>query len=213
MTYYYIYQITNLVNAKIYVGVHKTSNLNDGYMGSGKIIRSAITKHGISNFSKDILEFFDTSEAMYAREKEIVTHEFLLREDTYNLRRGGFGGFDYINAIGLNGGTVGLPRARNKIKELCNVPTWVAQRNKAISEGVKKTYSSGRTNQPPSFKGKQHSSNTKKKMSDTAKLRLQDSTKNSQFGTMWITDGTSNKKIKKDAVIPEGWNKGRNMVP
>jgi hypothetical protein len=46
-----------MVNAKIYVGVHKTSNLNDGYMGSGKIIRSAMEKHGISNFSKDILEF------------------------------------------------------------------------------------------------------------------------------------------------------------
>ncbi len=55
--FYYIYQITNMVNAKIYVGVHKTSNLNDGYMGSGKIIRSAMEKHGISNFSKDILEF------------------------------------------------------------------------------------------------------------------------------------------------------------
>lgn len=38
MTYYYIYQITNLVNAKIYVGVHKTKDLNDGYMGSGKVI-------------------------------------------------------------------------------------------------------------------------------------------------------------------------------
>ena len=34
---------------------------------------------------------------MYAKEKEIVTEEFILREDTYNLRRGGYGGFDYIN--------------------------------------------------------------------------------------------------------------------
>ena len=42
MEYYYIYQITNLVNNKIYVGVHKTKDLNDGYMGSGKVIISAI---------------------------------------------------------------------------------------------------------------------------------------------------------------------------
>lgn len=94
--FYYVYQITNLVNAKIYVGVHKSKSLNDGYMGSGKIIKNAIEKYGISNFKKDILEFFETSEAMYAKEKEIVTDEFLLREDTYNLRRGGTGGFDYI---------------------------------------------------------------------------------------------------------------------
>lgn len=99
MTYYYIYQITNLVNGKVYVGVHKTKNLDDGYMGSGKIIRRAILKHGIENFKKDILEFFDTPERMYSREKEIVTEEFLARSDVYNLRRGGTGGFDYINKI------------------------------------------------------------------------------------------------------------------
>lgn len=26
---------------------------------------------------------------------------------------------------------------------------------------------------------------------------------------MWITNGTENKKIKKDSIIPEGWRKGR----
>ena len=77
---YYLYQIRNNLNNKIYVGVHKTANLNDGYMGSGKIIRSAIAKHGIDNFTKVILEFFENAELMYAREKEIVTDEFLLRE-------------------------------------------------------------------------------------------------------------------------------------
>lgn len=32
---------------------------------------------------------------------------------------------------------------------------------------------------------------------------------NSQYGTMWITNGIQNKKIKKDQVIPQGWRKGR----
>lgn len=36
--FYYLYQITNLVNNKIYVGVHKTHKFDDGYMGSGKVI-------------------------------------------------------------------------------------------------------------------------------------------------------------------------------
>lgn len=31
---------------------------------------------------------------------------------------------------------------------------------------------------------------------------------NSQHGTMWITNGTEDKKIK-DGIIPKGWNKGR----
>jgi hypothetical protein len=93
MRYNYIYQITNLINKKIYVGVHKTSDLDDGYMGSGKVIKSAIKKYGLENFHKDIIEFFNTYDQALQREKEIVTDEFLLREDVYNLRRGGNGGF------------------------------------------------------------------------------------------------------------------------
>ena len=84
--FYYLYEIKNLVNSKIYVGVHKTRNMNDGYMGSGKVIRSAIEKYGIENFQKVILETFGDTKAMYAREKEVVTEEFLAREDVYNLR-------------------------------------------------------------------------------------------------------------------------------
>lgn len=35
---------------------------------------------------------------------------------------------------------------------------------------------------------------------------------NSQYGTMWITDGINNKKIKKDVdFIPDGWYKGRKI--
>lgn len=100
--YYYLYEIKNLINGKIYVGVHKTKSLDDGYMGSGKVIINAIKKYGLENFIKTILETFDNPEAMFAREKEIVNEEFLKRSDVYNLRRGGTGGFDYINRTGLN---------------------------------------------------------------------------------------------------------------
>jgi group I intron endonuclease len=100
--YYILYQITNIINNKIYIGVHKTHDLDDGYMGSGKVICSAINKYGIENFIKTILEVFDNEQEMYAREKEVVTEEFLLRENVYNLRKGGSGGFDYINRMRLN---------------------------------------------------------------------------------------------------------------
>ena len=100
--FYYLYEIKNKINGKIYVGVHKTKNMNDGYMGSGKVIQDAIKKHGIENFTKVILEMFDNSNDMFLKETEIVTDEFLARDDVYNLRRGGSGGFDYINAHGLN---------------------------------------------------------------------------------------------------------------
>ena len=39
--HYLIYQITNLVNGKIYIGKHETINIEDDYFGSGKYLKRA----------------------------------------------------------------------------------------------------------------------------------------------------------------------------
>ena len=96
--YFYVYKITNIVNDNIYVGVHKTKDLDDGYFGSGKILNRAIQKHGKDNFKKDIISLFDTYKEALEYEKNIVNEEFVARKDTYNIKLGGLGGFDYINS-------------------------------------------------------------------------------------------------------------------
>jgi hypothetical protein len=102
--FYTIYKITNLIDGKVYIGKHQTKDLNDGYMGSGKFIRRAIAKHGIKNFRKEILFQFDNEVNMNVKETELVTEEFCLREDTYNLCVGGNGGFSYINLNQIRNG-------------------------------------------------------------------------------------------------------------
>ena len=213
--FYYLYQITNLVNNKIYVGVHRTKDLNDGYMGSGKVIKRAIEKHGTGNFRKDILETFENAEAMYAREKEIVTDKFLAREDVYNLRRGGTGGFDFINAHPekyLTEKRMSALFANNAKRAEAWKQKYQTDENFRLQcrQNLKKAYQKSAELYPDgAFKGKHHSCETKRKMSITAKERLKDPTKNSQFGTMWITNKVVNKKIKKTEQIPEGWYRGR----
>ena len=50
------------------------------------------------------------------------------------------------------------------------------------------------------------------KHAEIAKENRKIGTKNSQFGTMWITDGTTNRKVKNLDSIPDGWYKGRVNV-
>ena len=87
--YHYLYRITNLVNQKIYIGIHSTDNLNDGYFGSGVIIRKAIKYHGKENFIIEILEWFDWRCEAANREEHIVNYDFIKRCDTYNCKIGG----------------------------------------------------------------------------------------------------------------------------
>lgn len=101
---YIVYKTTNLINNKIYVGVHRTNpDINDGYIGCGvtkkdkkkniKGFPKAVAKYGYENFKRETLfEYPDTEEGMklaYAKEAEIVTIEFVKRKDTYNLTVGG----------------------------------------------------------------------------------------------------------------------------
>ena len=62
-----------------------------------------------------------------------------------------------------------------------------------------------------SMLGKKHSQETK----DLIGLKnsiAQKGEKNSQFGTIWITNGIKPIKIKKDDVIPEGYIRGKKFI-
>jgi group I intron endonuclease len=205
--HYTIYKVTNKINGKVYIGSHKTKNLDDGYMGSGKYLKRAIEKNGIENFEKEILFVYDNPEAMYQKEGEIVNEDFLATENTYNLKVGGYGGFDYINSNKLNvyenAGKIGYG-GENLLKGRYRIPSEKEKIKRAKT--LKERYALGDI--IPPFLNKNHTEETKKKISEKNKVSLKGE-KNSQYGTMWITDGIVNKKIKIEQDIPVGWNKGR----
>jgi group I intron endonuclease len=89
-----LYKTTNLINGKIYVGVHKLADTSKSrnYIGSGLSLKLAIEKYGRKNFTRATLAEFNSIEEAYIAEAELVTQEFVNQEDTYNISLGGRGG-------------------------------------------------------------------------------------------------------------------------
>ena len=93
--HYYLYKITNLINGKIYIGKHQTEDLEDGYIGSGVVLRKDFKKFGIENFSKEIIEFHECDRELCLAERKVVNEDFVKREDTYNCTTGGNGSWSH----------------------------------------------------------------------------------------------------------------------
>jgi len=92
---HYVYEITNCVNGKKYIGKRST-NVDidkDTYFGSGVLIKKAIKKYGISNFTKRIIKVCQTEEEAYSTEfEEIAKVKAYNNPNYYNIALGGKGG-------------------------------------------------------------------------------------------------------------------------
>ena len=91
MTYYIVYETTNLINNKKYRGAHVCEDLDDGYLGSGYNIRIALRKYGRQNFERHILFMAFDYAGMWYAESVLVDTEWVSRVDTYNISLGGRG--------------------------------------------------------------------------------------------------------------------------
>jgi len=210
--FYTVYQITNLINEKIYIGVHKTNNVNDSYMGSGKRIKRSIKKYGKINFKKDILFIFDNKFQMLEKEFDLVNQEFVNNENTYNISLGG----THSGVYGKNGqmgyGGENLIDGDELKRRLVKDGKW-EQHCQYLSFLGKKMYDNGFEN---GFLGKHHTEETKRKIGEI-NSKYQKGKGNSQYGTMWIYCPYThiNKKIPKSELPKwenDGWIKGRKII-
>jgi group I intron endonuclease len=206
--YHFIYKTTNLLNGKYYIGMHSTSNLKDGYLGSGTQLRRSVRKYGQENFNLVILEWCNNREELIIRETQLIDNELLKDTMCMNIMKGG-SGIDSDRAKILN--------LRSQISQKWlreNDEEWVNKRIKGLKETgskiFKKLWKEGKLKNRAWVKGVPHSDETKKKISETNSIK-QKGENNSQYGTQWITNGIDNKKIGKDEKIPKGWERGRKL--
>lgn len=218
--YYVIYQTTNLVNNKIYVGQHTTVNLNDDYIGSGELLRLAVAKYGKQSFKKEILFVFDNENDMNQKEREIVNEAFIARSDTYNIMLGGKGGWSHIHT------PIGKIKqqetmiSRHGVSHIFDDPECRKNNSNRVKENHKNKkykYIHELSNfNEVRLKGclaAQSEQASIKRINSFKDINHQQGSKNSQFGTRWIhnVDLQISKKIKKSGKLPDGWMEGRKL--
>lgn len=182
--------------------MHSTSNLDDGYMGGGTRIRNSIRCHGREIHHKEILEYLPDRISLSKRESEIINEDLLKDPLCMNLNIGGEG--------------IGLPiphreESKRKIGKSNSIlqsgtknsqfgSIWIS--NGKISKKINKSdkipngWIRGRTGK------KEYIENTEK--------RSNKGCNNSQFGSIWITDGYINKRHTKGEEVPKGWSYGKS---
>ena len=86
---YFTYKTTNKINGRYYFGVHATKNINDGYLGSGKLLTQAINLYGSDNFERQIINYHNSYKSALNEEANLVTQVEVDDRKCYNVCLGG----------------------------------------------------------------------------------------------------------------------------
>ncbi len=170
---------------------------------------------GIENFQKDILFEANSSEEMFDKERELVE----IGSHSYNLKEGGYGGWGYTNKTVSDDqkkrrSVLGRIRTDQILEEKYgkNWRRFLAESSAKKRNQICRERCIGLFNPATREKGRKLANSIEsieKRVKTYQMIHHQQGEKNSQYGTMWITDGIDNRKIKKEEVIPEGWRRGR----
>ena len=128
--YHYLY-LSERDDGKIYIGRHSTTNLDDGYVGSGTEVTESV-KRG-HTFKKTVLEYFKNSNASYDEEKKVVNNRMLNESGDIVLNRS-LGGRNYV-APTLNVEPK-VDATTRKNQEFFNECTMIASRNQQHSSNT-----------------------------------------------------------------------------
>lgn len=182
--YYYTYRVDCTAvgwEGYYYLGQHTTSNLDDGYKGSGKKLKEYYKLYP-NDYTFTIIEFYSNKTELDIAEQTLLSD--LWKTDSYclNCMSGGSGGWSIVNKRGVLS-----EEHKQKISK--------AQRGKKLTEDHKKKLSEARKGKKPWNTGKnigpmsgKTSPNKGKKMSEEQKQKL--STLNKGRHRVYREDGT-----------------------
>jgi len=178
---YFIYLTKNLITNEKYIGKHY-GELNDSYLGSGKILQRAINKYGKENFQREILYISKDAQENNEKEKEFIKAFNAVEDRTfYNISEGGDGG-DIFHLLSVEQ----QEEIRQKAKERStgiNNPRYGVHLTEETKEKIRKNrntdymqtaeykqaMSKATLGEKNGMYGKHHSEESKQKMSEAKK--------------------------------------------
>lgn len=174
----YIYKTTNLINNKIYIGMHKAIVFDTKYIGSGLYLKQAIKKYGRKNF---VCELIDTAnDIQELKQKEIFYIDKFNSRNLkigYNIHRGGYGGSDKgrsLETLAKMSASLKGRKSWNEGKHLSEETKKKIAKSRLGKKGVsgtkgKKMSIESRLKMSLAHKGKKHTDEYKKMMSEKMK--------------------------------------------
>ena len=212
----YIYLTTNLVNGKRYVGQHKSSEFNPDYKGSGIYLWNSIRKHGVENYTVEMLEECSSQEEM--NEKEVYWISFydaVKRKDFYNITAGGNNHNPYLGLSEEDRVKVG-----KKISKAISGTVYVNKdgitkkvRREHLQEALDNGYSLGLSEERlEKFRGKNNPMYGRKHTNEARAKMTKIGETNNWYGKKWFTDGINNIFVKEgDPRLTDKFKPGRTM--
>ena len=154
----YIYETTNLINGKKYIGKHISNKFDNNYYGSGVALKRAINKYNKENFKVVILEEVEDLSLLSKLETDYIIKFNAVKDNNY-----------YNNSYG--GEDEGWSGINKMYKEKPDL--WRRNREKSSKSqtGQKRTLET-KTKISNSLKGRIFSEEHRKNISEAAKKRL-----------------------------------------
>lgn len=154
--YGYIYETTNLINGKKYIGQKKSDKfLGNKYLGSGKYLKQAVRKYGENSFNVKLLEKCSSEEEL--NQKEIYWINVYRNNNIilYNICDGGHYRFYNTGHVFSNEHREKISKAHKgkKLSEETKIKISKAQKGKKLSEETRTKMSISQKNRPKDNRG------------------------------------------------------------
>ena len=87
--YGYIYETTDLMNGKTYIGLHRKPKFDKNYHGSGTRLLERIKKYGVKDLVTVMIDSADSEEELNALEVKYIAERRQIGKCEYNIAPGG----------------------------------------------------------------------------------------------------------------------------